>query len=241
LSAPAFAGGFRTQNFVVSADTAELAREIGERAECYRKQLALDWFGIELPSWEAPCLISAVVGERIALRGQTSYVFDRRQAKQWEMQVQGPREAILRSVLPHEMTHAIFATYFGCRLPRWAEEGACVFVEHRRERSDLERLLPNYLDLGKVLALEQMFTLREYPTDALTLYAQSYSLVSFLVKQGGKRKYIDFLADGMDKANWALAAQTHYGHATLPELQTAWIQWAALPVQTTVLMAAAAE
>jgi hypothetical protein len=227
LSAPAFGASFRTPNFIVTAPTKELAREIGERAEECRNRQALEWFGVELPTWVDPCPISATVGSDLKLQGWTSYVFLGGRPVSWQMQVQGPRAGLLRSVIPHEVNHAIFATYFGRRLPRWAEEGACVSVEHRRERGDLENLLPRQLDVDKVMGLDQMFTLREYPANVLPLYAQGYSLVSFLLTRGGKHKFVDFLRDGTDNANWAAAAQRHYGHATLLDLQMAWLQWAA--------------
>ena len=38
-----------TRNFVVSATSPELAREIAETAESCRKTLAIEWLGKELP------------------------------------------------------------------------------------------------------------------------------------------------------------------------------------------------
>jgi hypothetical protein len=227
LSTQAFGASFRSRNFIVTADTRDLAREIGEHAEHCRKQFALDWFGFELPPWDDPCLVSAAVGDRLAVRGRTTYEFDQRRPTRWEMQVQGPRQVLLRSVVPHEIMHAIFATHFGRRLPWWAEEGACVSVEHRQDRGDLEKLLPNHLDSGQVMILEQTFALGQYPENSLSSYAQGYSLVSFLLKHGGKRKFIAFLGDGVDGTDWASAAQIHYGHATLGDLLDAWLQSAA--------------
>jgi len=241
LSAPALGASFRSQNFIVTAPTKELAQEIGERAEYCRKRQALDWFGVELPAWAEPCPISATVGADLKLQGWTSYVFLSGRPTSWQMQVQGPRAGLLRSVIPHEVNHAIFATYFGRRLPRWAEEGACVSVEHPRERGDLEGLLPRQLDLDKVMGLDQMFTLRQYPANVLPLYAQGYSLVSFLLTKGGKQKFVAFLRDGTESANWALAAQRHYNHPTLLDLQMAWLQWAAPSVERTDALIADAK
>ena len=47
---------------------------------------------------------------------------------------------ILDSVLPHEITHTIFATHFGQPLPRWADEGACTTVDGRPTRFPPELL-----------------------------------------------------------------------------------------------------
>jgi hypothetical protein len=238
LSAPAFGGSFRTRNFIVTADTRDLAREIGERAEGCRKHFALDWLGTELPPWDEPCLVSAAVGDGLKVRGRTTFLFDEERPTRWEMQVEGPRLVLLRSVVPHEVMHAIFTTHFGRRLPWWAEEGACVSVEHGQDRADLERLVPNQLDLGNVMMLEQMFSLRQYPGSSLSSYAQGYSLVSFLLEQGGKRRFAAFLGDGIESANWPAAAQIHYGHATLQALQDAWLAWTAPAIRAGTMLAA---
>ena len=222
LSAPALATSFRTPNFIVTADTRDLAQEIAERAEDCRKHLAFDWLGIELPPWDEPCVVSTAVGDGLKVRGQTTFIFDEERATQWEMRLEGPRSVLLRSVVPHEVMHAVFTTHFGRRLPWWAEEGACVSVEHEHERADLERLLPNQSDARNVMLLEQMFSSREYPSLCLASYAQAYSLVSFLLAHGGKRTFAAFLEDGIERADWPAAAQVHYGHTSLQALQKAW-------------------
>ena len=55
------AAGYKTTNFTVSAPTPQLAKEIGDQAEVYRKQLAIEWLGQELPPWSKPCPIHAQV------------------------------------------------------------------------------------------------------------------------------------------------------------------------------------
>ena len=61
------------------------------------------------------------------------------------MHIQGSRERILDSVLPHEITHTIFATHFGRPLPRWADEGACTTVEHVSEKAKQDNFLIQFL------------------------------------------------------------------------------------------------
>ena len=68
------------------------------------------------------------------------------------MNVQGSLERILDSVLPHEITHTIFATHFGRPLPRWADEGACTTVEHSTERRKQEQLLIQFLTSNRGIA-----------------------------------------------------------------------------------------
>src|SRR5215212_10530107 len=101
--------GYKTTNFVVSAPSPQLAKEIGEQAEVYRKQLAIEWLGKELPAWSKSCPIKADVRPNAGAGGATSFVFDRGEVFDWKMNIQGSRERILDSVLPHEVTHTIFA------------------------------------------------------------------------------------------------------------------------------------
>src|SRR5437870_511840 len=133
LGRTAEAAGYKTTNFVVSAPSPELAKEIGDQAEVYRKQLAMEWLGKELPPWSKACPIHAQI--QPGAGGATSFVFDRGEVFGWKMNIQGSRERILDSVLPHEVTHTIFASYFRQPLPRWADEGACTTVEHPSEVS----------------------------------------------------------------------------------------------------------
>ena len=128
IGAVAAAAGHRTANFIVEAPTPALARRIGDAAEQYRHDLAVEWLGQPLPRWSRPCPISAQVAPQLGAGGATSFVFDNGEVFNWTMTIQGSEERILDSVLPHEITHTIFATHFRQPLPRWADEGACTTV-----------------------------------------------------------------------------------------------------------------
>jgi hypothetical protein len=216
--------GFRTQNFIVDADTPELAREVCEAAENFRHDLAIEWLGKPLENWRDPCPIRVTVGN-IGAGGATSFMFERGRPFGWTMSVQGTRERVLDSVLPHEVTHAIFATHFGRPLPRWADEGACTTVEHQSERKKQEENLKVFLTTNRGIAFNQMFAMTEYPPDVLPLYSQGYSLARFLIAQGGKPKFVEYVGDGMKMRNWTAATKKHYGFESLSELQVTWVEW----------------
>jgi hypothetical protein len=224
-SSPTFAAGYRTTNFVVNAPTPQLAKEIGDAAEQYRKQLAIEWVGEEMPSWSKPCPITAQVQPNLGAGGKTSFVFDRGEVFNWSMEIQGTRERVLDSVLPHEVTHTIFASYFRCPLPRWADEGACTTMEHRSEVSKQERSLIEYLKTGRGIPFSQMFAMKDYPRDVLPLYAQGHSLALWMIEAKGKREFVDFLKDGMQDENWPRAVNAHYGYTDLYTMQNAWLDW----------------
>ena len=146
------------------------------------------------PSRLPPCQISVRVGDRLGAGGATRFVFDRGEVFGWEMTIQGSPERILDSVLPHEVTHTIFATHFRRALPRWADEGACTTVENASERIKQHRLLVDVLKTDRGIAFNDMFRLKEYPRDILPLYAQGYSVARFLIHQGGRRKFVAYLS-----------------------------------------------
>jgi hypothetical protein len=182
--------GARSQNFIVSAQSPQLAAEVCTAAETYRRDLALEWLGQELPPWQQPCPIAVQVAPHLGAGGKTSFVFVQGTPLQWSMEVQGSRERVLDSVLPHEVTHTIFATHFGCPLPRWADEGACTTVEHSSEREKQHHLLLKFLTTERGIPFNAMFAMKEYPQDILPLYSQGYSLARWLIAQGGKPKFV---------------------------------------------------
>lgn len=230
LGASTQAAGYRTTNFTVDAPTPQLAKEIGDGAESWRQALATEWLGQELPRWAEPCPIKARVSPNLGAGGATSFIFDGGEVFGWRMNIQGSRERVLDSVLPHEVLHTIFATHFRQPLPRWADEGACTTVEHRSEVSKQERMLIDFLRVrpgqpGRGIPFNDMFRLTEYPEDVLPLYAQGHSLSVFLIGQRGKREFLAFLSDGMSDDDWRRAVQKHYGYEHLLALQTAWLDW----------------
>jgi hypothetical protein len=222
---PAHGSSYRTANFVVEASTPELAEKIGKRAEYFRRELAILWLGSAMPNWSRPCPIVAQVAPNLGAGGATSFVFDKGEVFNWDMKIQGTEERLLDSVLPHEVTHTIFASYFRRPLPRWADEGACTTVEHSSERNKQQTLLIRFLRTGHGIAFDQMFAMKEYPPDVLPLYSQGYSLARYLIDQGGRAKFMEFLTDGMKNENWSAALDKHYGVPNLKVLQNEWLAW----------------
>ena len=64
---------YSTRNFVVRAPDPRLAREVGELAEKYRRELAIRWLGHELPTWTEKCPI--LVQLEMHAGGETSFAF----------------------------------------------------------------------------------------------------------------------------------------------------------------------
>ena len=221
----ALAAGCRSENFLVTAPTPEYARLVCEAAEKFRHDLALEWLGQELPPWQDICPIQVQVGPHLGAGGATTFTFINNQPRDWHMEIQGSADRVLDSVLPHEITHTVFATHFGRPLPRWADEGASTSVEHASERTKQDQLLIQFLTTNRGIAFNNMYAMKEYPPDILPLYSQGYSLARYLIGQGGRRKFVDYVYDGMAANNWTAATQKHYGKKSLSELQVSWLDW----------------
>ena len=219
------AAGYRTANFVVEAPNPQLVQKIGDAAEQYRHDLAIEWIGQPLPRWSQPCPITAEVAPTLGAGGATSFVFDRGEVFNWTMTIQGSEERILDSVLPHEVTHTIFASHFRQPLPRWADEGACTTVEHPVERARQHRLLIEFLRTGRGISFPEMFAMKEYPADVLPLYSQGYSLARYLIERGGRKRYIQFVGDGLASSNWPESLSQYYGIDDIAKLQNVWLEW----------------
>lgn len=217
---------YRTTNFVVQTSDPRLAQQFGDAAEKYRKELAVSWLGQELPKWSAPCPITVQVGN-VGAGGETSFVFDRGEVFGWRMSIQGSAQRVLDSVLPHEITHMVFASHFRQPLPRWADEGGASSVEHLEERSKHQQMLQTFLRTGRGIAFNQMFAMTEYPRDVMPLYAQGYTVAEYLIQMHGRRTYVDYIGEGMRTKNWSAATKHYYGIEDLGVLQTTWLAWVA--------------
>lgn len=217
---------YRTPNFVVHAPTPQVAQQVGEYAEKWRKEKALEWLGREMPTWGQPCPLRVTLTPGGA-GGATTFAFDRGAILSQEMNVQGSLERILHSVLPHEVTHTVFAYHFRQPLPRWADEGGCVLSEDDLERKRHDELVRQSLAGGRAFRLRVLFDMKQYPTsgqDVMTLYAQGYSLARFLVESTDRKRFLDFVGEGM-RSGWDNAVRMHLGMNRVEDLEAAWLDW----------------
>ena len=236
-AATANAATFRTANFVVTSASTDRplsqqeARKIAEAAEVYRRELALEWTGQVMPNWGKPCPIRVKVGN-VGAGGSTTFTFDRDRRNEvqvfgWRMNVQGTMERILDSVLPHEVSHTVFACYFRRPLPRWADEGAATLVEHKSERMRQTKLLNQVIRTSRRIPLRKLLSMTEYPDrmqDVLTLYAEGHALADLLVQKKGKATYLKVLQAAHERG-WEAALRTHYGYESIGELEQEWTGW----------------
>lgn len=218
---------YKTRNFTVTAPDPKVAKQVGDAAEIYRKDLATFWLGRPLPNWSRPCTLKVRAGA-MGAGGETKFQFMNGEVLNWNMYVQGSLERILDSVLPHEVNHTIFACHFRRPLPRWADEGAATLFEHRSEQVKQLGLLKQVLNNEReFISLRRLLTMKEYPKGyrpMLILYAEGFALADFLVQQGGRAKYLKLMADG-ERLGWTQAIRANYYHGGVDELEKNWRAW----------------
>ena len=248
---------FRTKNFVAYASTQEFAREVALEAERCRQALAVRWLGKTLPDWRDPCPIRITKsGPHVGAGGATTFGFHTLKGPGgklkpgvggFRMSIQGSRERILDSVIPHEVNHTIFASHFKRPLPRWADEGAATLTEFTSEKMRQRRTLKRRWTSHRY-RLPELLGMMEYPGDPQrpgpgdmakveTLYAQGYSLADFLVQRGGKRAFLKLLGEtavarrtGNDldwdypAAKWEAALREHFD-LSVRDLEKGWHGW----------------
>ena len=98
-------------------------------------------------------------------------------------------------------------------------------MEHPVERARQHRLLIEFLRTGRGISFPEMFAMKEYPADVLPLYSQGYSLARYLIERGGRKRYIQFVGDGLASSDWPESLSQYYGIHDIGKLQTVWLEW----------------
>jgi hypothetical protein len=223
LAAAASGAEYRTTNFVVEAPTEEAAKQLAETAEARRKDLAELWLGKELPAFADRCRIRAAVTDKAG--GHTDVAYDDGQVLRREVVVEGPLDRLRDGVLPHELTHVVFAERFRRQAPRWADEGGAVLAEGEAQFQRHQKTLQKILDVpGRAIPLRRLFALKDYPPDVPAFYAEGASVSRFLVESGGRKEFLAFVDDGM-AGDWDQAVKDHYGWKNVDELEGRWLAW----------------
>jgi hypothetical protein len=198
--------------------------------------IAKAWLGHELQNWSTPCPVKVKI-TRGEAGGLTTFGFARGKVSDQTMSVEGRLDRILASSLPHEVTHTVFAAFFGGPMPRWADEGASLLSEDLREHLRHDQIVLDLVSRRGNIPLERLFRVEDYPDDLMGFYGQGYSISRFLVEMGGRPRFLAFVKDG-SKGNWDAAARTHYGLAGVHEVDRAWRSWHKVTVENKARSAA---
>jgi len=214
---------YQTTNFVIYADAPEIAKLVGESAERSRKDLGKLWLGKEPPAWAAPCRIRVSLNMG-RVEGFTDLSFAEGKVRAQKIAILGPLDRVLKGLLPHELTHVLFAHHFGVQPPRWADEGGAILSEDQHQEERQSKMFRKMLAEERSFSLRRLLEMRQYPDDVACLYAQGHSISRFLVDVKGRKVFLAFVAEGLERG-WDDAIQDRYGFESVEQLETAWLGW----------------
>ena len=212
-----------SRNFNVLAPDQGLANAVLTRAESFRREIAKEWLGEDLPAGAGPAMIT-VTESRDEDVGLT-WPIDNSQREYHKVWLRTSRQRALGSTLRHEIVHVVFATRFPDRLPVWVEEGIAGLSDDAERARIRQARIAELAHSGDWPRLETLFQERRIAPSHQANYSISTSLVEYLLSRGDKRTLLRFAATGK-KEGWATAVNRYYGLPSVPDLEAEWQAWA---------------
>ncbi len=223
-----------TSNFRVHATDENLAGQVADIAECTRIELYRTWYGgLPESNWTPKCDIyihdSADQYARITKQGpgspghsQTGIDRGRITSRRIDLRRDGPD--LTHAILPHEITHVVLADRFNSKpMPRWADEGMAVLTEPIEKKQAHLRNLGDLSQRTRLFTSRQLMTMGDYPSGNQwpMFYAESVSLVEFLVSRSGPTKFVEFMERSLANG-YEVELKRIYGYSNFDELDREW-------------------
>jgi tetratricopeptide (TPR) repeat protein len=230
-----------TTNFrIYHNQSREYVEQVARIVEFTRVEMQRKWFGATGPDWKPKCEVylhatkddySRATNTPPQSPGHSSFSFDEKDggllSRRMDLHVDNLN--LLNYVLPHETTHTVLAGNFGERpIPRWADEGMAVLTEPIDKVEVHLKNLPDHRRKRELFPLKQLLQMAEYPGSADLIgafYAESVSIVDYLVRLKGSQTFTQFVREGM-YTGYEGALQKHYGFRSFNELEENWVQFA---------------
>jgi hypothetical protein len=211
------------------------AIEIGQLAEVARTAMYDRWAGAVANPWSARCEIylhataadyAKATGKLVDHPGHSTVNIKGTRVVSRRLDVRLDEPTLMDSVLPSEITQIVLADMFADQpLPRWAVVGMAALSESPEGVARYQRAVPMLLRDKKLFAVGAFLDQATFPEPpAVTaFYAESVSLVSYLVELKGSKAFATFLREA-PRRGYARALTTHYGFKDAAELQDRWIK-----------------
>ena len=215
----------------------ELAERVAQVAERTRAAMQRKWFGEAGEDWNPRCDLylhasaqdySQATGVPGNSPGHSTIRTDGGRVIGRRMDLRCDDPNMVTAVLPHETTHVVIAGRFGeAPVPRWADEGLAVLTEPRDKIERHLVKLPQYRQDRQLFGLRQLMQLNDYPDPHYigSFYAESVSLVEFLVHEKGPQTFTQFLREGL-RGGYEPALRRHYGINDFNDLEQRWVRYA---------------
>ncbi|MDO5309980.1 MAG: hypothetical protein Q4G03_10890 [Planctomycetia bacterium] len=157
-----------------------------------------------------------------AIAGYTRYS----QPDVMEVVVYQPLEEALGATLDHELTHAFFFYYLNSNFDLFLNEGLAQNSE-KKTRQTLRNGVYLRAKQGRLKPLEQLYGANQYDPE-MALYAQSFSVVDFLIARAGSKWFAAFVTEANARPDlFDNALMRFYNYRNLNALEDAWRQYLA--------------
>jgi hypothetical protein len=213
----------------------KLAAEVAQTAESARRAMYERWAGPPAGNWSPRCDIylhptgaeyARATSKPAAQLGHSTVEIQGGRPVSRRIDLRADDSTILDATLPSEITQVILAELFADEpLPRWAVVGIAGLSETPESVARYRRAIPGLLKDRKLAAVGPFFDKPGFPEAAsiTSFYAQSVSLVSFLVERRGPKALLAFLREG-PRRGYAKAIASHYGFKDMADLQDKWVR-----------------
>ena len=213
----------RNANFVILADEREVAEAALAKAEAYRREIANEWLGEELPPGIGAAMINIELSD--SDESGLTWARDTDSARKYHrVWLTATRQQALGGVLKHELAHVVLATWFPQRLPPWIDEGIASRYDDPGRSEIRRRTVAWFARSGNWPRLAHVLEDAAIGADDLASYAVAASLTEFLCQRGDKRTLLRFARQGAN-ASWDRALADCYSIESAAELQQQWQQW----------------
>lgn len=225
----------KSEHFIIYFEEGErFAKQVLYRAESYYKQIASD-LGYQRYSdfwlWEKRCKIYLYKDHDSYLKGTTRPVWSHGQADYRNKTVSSyvGSNLFLDAILPHELGHLIFRDFVGFtgEVPLWLDEGVAQWQE-RAKPNALKSVSIKLLQSEQLIPLKTMMNLdiRKVEGEELVriFYAESASIVDFLIRKYGTSKFTVFCRQLRDGRTLEEALKSAYSSSilTIEDLEREW-------------------
>lgn len=212
----------------------EFAQRVGSKAEGYYTKIGKDLGFTRRDNfwlWDnrAKIYIYSSRESFIKASGAPVWAAGKANPKQRLIATYQGSKRFIDSVLPHEMTHLIFMEFIGFKksIPLWLNEGVAQWEDFSR-RDDVLSFVKVIFTKGRLIPLAQLVNLDVRKVDdagiALVFYAQSVSVVDFMITKYGADRFRKFCGQLRDEKSVDEALQFTYPKevSTIESLEKSW-------------------
>jgi len=198
--------------FIVVCADRSLAAQVTEALDLHFSELAPE-FGVR--GFAAPCTVTIhptkeryleATGVEAWAPARTTWKSQIGRLLVQEINTYRGCPQLLSSVLRHELAHLLLAAAldYPRSIPLWANEGAAVMTEPGFKHAYYRRHLLRAAQQRRLFPIDELLALQAYPSDDRVdvFYAQSHSLVQYLVARASLERFIAFLRELRIAPGW---------------------------------------